>query len=410
MPVTPCVVAVELALREADRRDPSTPGTSQTRSWRFARERREAIGVLDDEVAVEALVDRSRPIVSFAPAAKIDAKVTSATPTISAAAVTAVRPGWRTLFSRARRPVMPQALERRADDAGDRPDQLRAQQRDAEERRRRAEPRERQRRSSSRLTANSPSASITSAADRQDDRQRGRPDASARLGQRDALAQRGHRRHARRPQRRGERRDQRDDRADDQRDDDRPRLDHRALRRQVDAEGVEHRLQPVGDEDRRARGRRASPSAPIVKPFGQHRAQHLAARGAERAQQRELARALRDRDRERVEDDERADEQRDPGERQQRGRQEAEVVLDVAGLLVGLLLAGAHVDVAGTAWRDPRCAAASASRPAWPATVDLVVAAVLARHPLRLGQRHQRDRRRRRRSRRRRCSTRPTIV
>ena len=46
-------------------------------------------------------------IVSLAPAAKIDTNVTSATPTISAAAVTAVRPGWRTVFSRAMRPVMP---------------------------------------------------------------------------------------------------------------------------------------------------------------------------------------------------------------------------------------------------------------------------------------------------------------
>ena len=48
-------------------------------------------------------------MVAFAPAAKIDANVTSATPIMSAAAVTAVRPGWRTEFSRASRPVMPVA-------------------------------------------------------------------------------------------------------------------------------------------------------------------------------------------------------------------------------------------------------------------------------------------------------------
>ena len=46
-------------------------------------------------------------IVVLALAAKIDAKQTSATPTISAAAVTAVREGSRTVFSRARRPVTP---------------------------------------------------------------------------------------------------------------------------------------------------------------------------------------------------------------------------------------------------------------------------------------------------------------
>src|SRR5436309_5758286 len=40
-------------------------------------------------------------------AAKIDANATRATPTISAAAVAAVRPGWRIAFSRARRPVIP---------------------------------------------------------------------------------------------------------------------------------------------------------------------------------------------------------------------------------------------------------------------------------------------------------------
>ena len=46
-------------------------------------------------------------IESRAPAAKIDANVTSATPIMSAAAVTAVRPGWRVVFPRARRPVTP---------------------------------------------------------------------------------------------------------------------------------------------------------------------------------------------------------------------------------------------------------------------------------------------------------------
>ena len=46
-------------------------------------------------------------IVAFAPAAKMETKATSVTPTISAEAVTAVRPGWRTVFSRARRPIRP---------------------------------------------------------------------------------------------------------------------------------------------------------------------------------------------------------------------------------------------------------------------------------------------------------------
>ena len=41
------------------------------------------------------------------------------------------------------------------------------------------------------------------------------------------------------------------------------------------------------------------------------------------------------------------DEERDPGEDQERDLEEAEVVLDVVGLLLRVLLAGAHLD----AWR-----------------------------------------------------------
>ena len=74
------------------------------------------------------------------------------------------------------------------------------------------------------------------------------------------------------------------------------------------------------------------------------RAQHLAARRAEHPQQRELARALRDGDRERVVDHERADEQRDAAEDEQRRAKEAELVLEVGGLSGGVLGAGAHLD------------------------------------------------------------------
>ena len=52
-------------------------------------------------------VSMTSSTVPLAPAAKIDANATSATPTMSAAEVTAVRPGWRTVFSRAKRPVTP---------------------------------------------------------------------------------------------------------------------------------------------------------------------------------------------------------------------------------------------------------------------------------------------------------------
>ena len=71
-------------------------------------------------------------IVALAPAAKIDANVTSVTPIISAAAVAAVRPGWRIAFSRASRPGKPaKRCAGRPSDRRQRPHQARAEQRDA---------------------------------------------------------------------------------------------------------------------------------------------------------------------------------------------------------------------------------------------------------------------------------------
>ena len=49
-------------------------------------------------------------IVAFVPAASTEMNATSPSPMVSASAVTSVRPGWRTEFSRARRPVMPRQL------------------------------------------------------------------------------------------------------------------------------------------------------------------------------------------------------------------------------------------------------------------------------------------------------------
>ena len=55
--------------------------------------------------ANERLTDWS--IVALKPSASTATNATSARPTVSAAAVTIVRPGWRIEFSRARRPVIP---------------------------------------------------------------------------------------------------------------------------------------------------------------------------------------------------------------------------------------------------------------------------------------------------------------
>src|SRR3954453_10907405 len=102
LPLTPCT-------RAWPNRTGLVSLTPGTRSMRLstAGENGEKPSVFWTTNAALRLSSTALAIVSFAPAAKIETKVTSATPTISAAAVTAVRPGWRTVFSRARRPVMP---------------------------------------------------------------------------------------------------------------------------------------------------------------------------------------------------------------------------------------------------------------------------------------------------------------
>src|SRR3954463_9801475 len=124
-----------------------TPGTCSTRR-RTAGGNGEKPSVFCTTNAAFKLSSTALAIVVFTPAAKIDTNATSATPTISAAAVTAVRPGWRVGFSRARRADgvpprqaagdPPRALERPADDRRQRPDEVRADERHAEERRQRA--------------------------------------------------------------------------------------------------------------------------------------------------------------------------------------------------------------------------------------------------------------------------------
>ena len=156
-----------------------------------------------------------------------------------------------------------------------------------------------------------------------------------------------------------------------------------AGRGQLDADGLEQRPQAGRDGDAQREPQERADDAQR-QPLADHRAHDLAARGAQRAQQRELAHPLGDGDREGVEDDERADEQRDPREGEQRRGQEAQALLDVAGLVAGLLLAGAddrrapEVALERVAQRLGGDALAGRS-------LDLVEA-VLAEHPLGLGQ------------------------
>ena len=277
------------------------------------------------------------------PLANTVTKTTSASPIISAAEVTAVRPGWRVEFSRASRPTS--LVERsigHGDEARGRADEARRDQRDAEDQDHRAAGRAEQ---LGRGVAALGQQARDDEPGAEQDEAAGEPRGQARpapVRGRGRLAQRLHRGDARRPQRRGERAGQRHERADQQADDDRAALEHEARGRQVDAERLEELVdalreaEPGDDADDRA-------DDADRERLEQHRVEHLAARGAERPQQRQLARALRDGDRERVEDQERADQDGDEREREQPGGEEGEALADVVAELVGLLRGRAHL-------------------------------------------------------------------
>jgi hypothetical protein len=119
-------------------------------------------------------------------------------------------------------------------------------------------------------------------------------------------------------------------------------LDHQAGLGDVDVEGVEQhegpgREQHAADE---AHDRREHADEQRLQ---QHRAEDLAPPGSDGPHQGQLAGALGHQDAEGVGDDEPTHEQGDEGEHQQSGGEEAERLLDLAGRLVRELLAGDHV-------------------------------------------------------------------
>ena len=95
-------------------------------------------------------------------------------------------------------------------------------------------------------------------------------------------------------------------------------------------------------------------------------AEDLAAAGAQRAQQPELADPLGDRDREDVEDQEAAHQQRHAAEHEQHDAEELEVVLDVLRLASGGLVAGLHHEPRRQHAIDPLAQLAQRSHPAPP--------------------------------------------
>ena len=270
---------------------------------------------------------------------------TSASPTISAAAVWAVRRGLRMEFSRPNRPEVP---SRRA---SGRPMTLAigratAGASIATPTKIRTAPRP----TSWIAGFESPTASST-IADRGDDTALGEaaPHGHLLLGL--LLGDGRHRGDAHGAAGRADGGHERDPDAHEQADDDGARLEDE---------------EPVGSVNPKPLSSFSSPTAastPSPRPitrrhqpddhrFAEHGAEHLAAAGPDDAQQRQLPRALADGDGERVQDGEAADEQCDEAEDQQRRVEDAQGLADRVRLLVDHGLARHHLDAVGQHGRD----------------------------------------------------------
>ena len=97
------------ALRECDRRDRADAGDSPDGRRHGRRKSLFALVSWTIRLPVKERVTACS-IVVLVPAASTEMNATSPSPTVSASAVTSVRPGWRTEFSRARRAVIPRQL------------------------------------------------------------------------------------------------------------------------------------------------------------------------------------------------------------------------------------------------------------------------------------------------------------
>ena len=246
---------------------------------------------------------------------------TSVTPSINAAAVIAVRFGFRPALSRASVPVIPlMARQRRTQSV---------RQRSGDERRLHDDAGEHEHRThTDQVDLAADIAEQTEAQEpgtEREDRKahdHARPDAH-RSFERD-VPERGDRRDARRRscgQEGGQRRDRHPDR---QCDDDGARLDDDAAARDVDPDEREQRLQGARHQhaahDAEHRGKEADDQR-----LCEHGSQHLPATRPDRAEQRQLAGALGNDDAERVVDDEDRDEERDHREDRQRDVEEAQL-------------------------------------------------------------------------------------
>ena len=165
-----------------------------------------------------------------------------------------------------------------------------------------------------------------------------------RLGQRDVVAQRLHRRDPGGAAGRQPRGRHGDDHADDVAGQHGAGPEDQRLPGQVESEVGEQRTDAHREQHAEAEAERR-PDDTDHERLEQHRSGDLPLRRAQRPQERQLAAALGDQDRERVDDQERADHQRDAGEDEQEGTQEADRLEQVGGRLVGGRVAGDGLDV-----------------------------------------------------------------
>src|SRR6266508_1546642 len=292
--------------------------------------------------------------------------VINASPTISAAAVIAVRRGLRPEFSR---PSLPGTDHGSADQWGDQGHADEGDQHPAEDR---------------------PQRVATGLAGEPEGQQdtAGRPDHGAAdrdLRQWAVLSRRllhgGHRRDPRGAQRRQQRRHHGDQDADGERADDRGRWHrdrgHLQVRPADVPEDVGHHqadAEPGGQPQDRC-------EQADHDRLDEHRTDHLPPAGADRPHERQLTGALRDDDRERVEDQEDADEQRHGGEAEQDLVEVVQPLLDVRRRRLLQLLG--RLDLVAVAQRGAQIGAQRVrGDPGRRGHVDRGVDALLAEHQL----------------------------
>ena len=215
-------------------------------------------------------------IVARRPAAKIATSTTSATPIISAEAVTAVRWGWRrrVLAGEHAREAL-EAGQRAADQPAQRAHERRRQQREAEDHQQRAEAEHGRGRAGGARVAEQAVEQQRDADRLDDDGDHDPAPAHAPGAGQDAVAHRRHRLDPRRAAGGHEARDDRGDDADDQADDHGARLEHgargargRSRTRPAAPPGRARAARPAGDAQQRR-------EQADHERLGEHGAQHL---------------------------------------------------------------------------------------------------------------------------------------